>query len=107
WNGSSTARAPWSHLCARTAAGSPNPARSTDPRDGTGSSAASYAMTPETGRAVPWSRGQKVGLAAILGLGVLVRIVLLPTQGVRGDLDQFVLWVHGIAVNGLPQASDQ
>ena len=64
-------------------------------------------MTPETGRAVPWSRGQKVGLAAILGLGVLIRVLLLPTQGVRGDLDQFVLWVHGIAVNGLPRAYDQ
>ena len=33
--------------------------------------------------------------------------LLLPTQGLRGDLDQFVLWVHGIAVNGLPVAYDQ
>ena len=33
--------------------------------------------------------------------------MLLPTDGLRGDLDQFVLWVHGIAVNGLPNAYDQ
>ena len=30
----------------------------------------------------------------------------MPTQGLKGDLDQFVLWVHGIAVNGLGNAYD-
>ncbi len=40
-------------------------------------------------------------------LGVLLRVVLLPTQGLKGDIDQFVLWVHGIAVNGLGNAYDQ
>jgi Gpi18-like mannosyltransferase len=45
--------------------------------------------------------------AATIAIGVLVRVLLLPTDGLRGDLDQFVLWVHGIAVNGLPNAYDQ
>ncbi len=31
----------------------------------------------------------------------------MPTQGLKGDLDQFVLWIHGIAVNGLGNAYDQ
>jgi hypothetical protein len=38
---------------------------------------------------------------------VLIRVVLWPTVGLKGDLDQFVLWVHGIAVNGLGNAYDQ
>jgi len=37
----------------------------------------------------------------------VIRAVLWPTQGLKGDLDQFVLWVHGIAVNGLGNAYDQ
>jgi Gpi18-like mannosyltransferase len=43
----------------------------------------------------------------VLLAGVLIRVVLLPTVGLKGDLDQFVLWVHGIAVNGLGNAYDQ
>ncbi len=39
--------------------------------------------------------------------GILIRIVLLPTPGLRGDLDQFVLWVHGIADDGFGHAYDQ
>jgi Gpi18-like mannosyltransferase len=39
--------------------------------------------------------------------GVLIRALLLPTPGLTGDLDVFVLWTHGIAVNGLPHAYDQ
>ena len=33
--------------------------------------------------------------------------MLLPSQGLKGDLDQFVVWVHGIAINGLANAYDQ
>lgn len=40
-------------------------------------------------------------------VAVAVRVVLLPTPGLRDDLDQFVLWTHGIAVNGLGTAYDQ
>jgi Gpi18-like mannosyltransferase len=47
-----------------------------------------------------------VGIAALLA-GVVIRVLLLPTPGLTGDLDVFVLWTHGIAVNGLPHAYDQ
>jgi hypothetical protein len=54
------------------------------------------------------SRGSaRWGIAIALGVGVAIRVILLPTEGLRGDLDQFVLWVHGIAVSGLPNAYDQ
>jgi Gpi18-like mannosyltransferase len=33
--------------------------------------------------------------------------VLLPTEGLRGDLDQFVLWVHGLATQRFGRAYDQ
>jgi len=46
-------------------------------------------------------------LAVVAIAGVLIRLVLLPTEGLKGDLDQFVLWVHGTAVNGLGHAYDQ
>jgi hypothetical protein len=34
-------------------------------------------------------------------LGLVVRLVLLPTEGLRDDLDQFAGWIHLIATNGL------
>ena len=55
----------------------------------------------------PWSRREVVALAGVVLVGIAVRVVLLPTDGYRPDLDQFVLWVHGIAVNGLGNAYDQ
>ncbi len=45
-------------------------------------------------------------LAGSFLVGILIRLVLLPTDGLRGDIDQFVLWVHTIAVDGLPSAYD-
>ena len=48
-----------------------------------------------------------VALGLGLIAGVMIRAVLLPTEGLRDDLDQFVLWVHGIAVGGLGNAYDQ
>ena len=42
-----------------------------------------------------------------LALAVALRLVLLPTDGLRGDLDQFVLWVHGLATQPFGQAYDQ
>lgn len=42
---------------------------------------------------------------ATLGIGLIaaaaLRLALRPTDGLRGDLDQFVGWVHHIATNGL------
>ena len=51
-----------------------------------------------------WSRRDAVALAGVFLAGILVRAALLPTDGFRPDLDQFVLWVHGIATNGLGDA---
>jgi hypothetical protein len=42
-----------------------------------------------------------------LVLALLVRIALWPTAGLVGDLDQFVLWVHGIATAPFSHAYDQ
>ncbi len=64
-------------------------------------------MTAAPGRAGGWTRTHAAVLVIGLALGVAVRLALLPTDGLRGDLDQFVLWVHGIAVNGIAQAYDQ
>ena len=33
--------------------------------------------------------------------GIAIRLWLLPTEGLRGDIDQFVGWVHHIATEGL------
>ena len=62
------------------------------------------APAPEPRR---WSGRQLALLAVVLLAGAIIRIILLPVEGFRGDIDQFVLWVHGIAVNGLPRAYDQ
>lgn len=56
--------------------------------------------------AAGWTRGRQATLLAALIVGVVIRLALLPTDGFRPDLDQFVLWVHGIAVSGLPPAYD-
>ena len=49
----------------------------------------------------PWSQAERLGLAAVVVAGVLIRLVLLPTDGLRGDIDQFVGWAHALAVSGL------
>ena len=54
-----------------------------------------------------WSGRHLVALGIALVAGIVIRFVLLPSEGLKGDLDQFVLWVHGIAVNGLGNAYDQ
>jgi Gpi18-like mannosyltransferase len=79
-----------------------------DPPSDTGSRAASEspaASRPKTSSRL--SRGQVVSLVVVIGLAAVIRLILLPAQGLRGDLDQFVLWVHGIALGGLPNAYDQ
>jgi hypothetical protein len=47
----------------------------------------------------------------VFGVGLLlacvIRAVLLPTEGLRGDLDQFVLWVHGLATRPFGNVYDQ
>jgi Gpi18-like mannosyltransferase len=48
-----------------------------------------------------WRRADRLLVVAALGAGILIRLVLLPMDGLRGDLDQFVGWVHHIATRGL------
>ena len=40
-------------------------------------------------------------------LAVVLRLVLLPTDGFRGDLDEFVKWVHGLVTQPFGRAFDQ
>jgi hypothetical protein len=37
----------------------------------------------------------------VFAAGIAIRLILLPSEGLRDDLDQFVGWVHHIAVGGL------
>lgn len=48
-----------------------------------------------------WRRADWLVLAAAFAAGIAIRVALLPTQGLRGDIDQFAGWVHHIATNGL------
>ncbi len=64
-------------------------------------------MTPEADRAQPTPVGLWLGFAAGLAVAILVRALLLPTEGLRGDLDQFVLWVHVLATSPFDRAYDQ
>lgn len=41
-------------------------------------------------------------LVAAFAAGIAIRAALLPSEGLRTDIDQFVGWVHHIAVEGLP-----
>ena len=57
--------------------------------------------------ATRWSGRQLALLVGALVVGSIARLILLPVDGFRGDIDQFVVWTHGIAVNGLARAYDQ
>jgi hypothetical protein len=48
-----------------------------------------------------------IAIPLVFAVGIALRLWLWPAQGLKGDIDQFVLWVHGIAVNGWPNAYDQ
>jgi Gpi18-like mannosyltransferase len=54
-----------------------------------------------------WSPRLIALLALAFVAGIAIRVALLPAEGLKGDIDQFVVWVHAIAVNGLPNAYDQ
>ena len=53
---------------------------------------------------IPWTTSDRVVLASGLVIALLVRLALLPAAGLRGDIDQFVLWVHGLATAPLSEA---
>ena len=48
-----------------------------------------------------------VALVVVFGLAVVIRVVLLPTDGLRGDIDQFVLWAHNLVAKPFGNAYDQ
>jgi hypothetical protein len=48
-----------------------------------------------------------LAIPLLFAAGIAIRLWAWPARGLVGDVDQFVLWVHGIAVNGLPNAYDQ
>ncbi len=60
---------------------------------------------PEPSRG--WSPWLILAIPILFAVGIAIRLWMLPAQGVRGDIDQFVLWVHGISVNGWGNAYDQ
>ena len=120
-------RARWPTRCAptrrgwRTSAGCP-----TRPPSGTGSrrrpegrdaatgagedvptGADPAAPVQPTPAAAGWTPGLLAALGAVTLAGIAIRLVLLPQPGLAGDLDQFVAWVHGIAVGGWSHAYDQ
>ena len=53
--------------------------------------------SPVTGLAVA------VAIPVLFALGIGLRMALWPAAGLEGDIDQFVLWVHGIAIERLGQ----
>jgi hypothetical protein len=54
-----------------------------------------------------WTTWLLLAIPVLFFAGVAIRLWLLPARGLVGDIDQFVLWVHGIAVNGWDRAYDQ
>jgi Gpi18-like mannosyltransferase len=54
-----------------------------------------------------WSVSLLLGVALGVLAAIVIRALLLPTEGLRGDIDQFAVWVAHIAANGLPNAYDQ
>ena len=54
-----------------------------------------------------WTAWLLLAIPVLFFAGIAVRLWVLPARGLVGDIDQFVLWVHGIAVNGWDRAYDQ
>jgi dolichyl-phosphate-mannose-protein mannosyltransferase len=48
-----------------------------------------------------------IALVAVMVVGLILRVALWPSQGLVGDLDQFVVWAHGVAVGPIGHAYDQ
>ena len=66
--------------------------------------AADLAYERESRTAIVWLT--LTGLAIVFIAALAVRWALIGTPGLTGDLDQFVLWAHGIATRPLGHAYD-
>ena len=64
-------------------------------------------MTPEPARAWEWTPARIVLVAVAVIAAIVIRLILLPTAGLVGDIDQFVLWTHGLATAPFGNAYDQ
>jgi hypothetical protein len=53
------------------------------------------------------TRTRWLALAAGVAAAIVIRLVLLPSAGLPGDLDAFAQWVGHISRNGLPNAYDE
>ncbi len=47
-----------------------------------------------------------LAVPVLFAVGIGIRLWVLPARGLAGDVDQFVVWVNGIAVNGWQHAYD-
>lgn len=47
-----------------------------------------------------------LAIPVLFAVGIGIRIFVMPARGLAGDVDQFVVWVNGIAVNGWQNAYD-
>jgi hypothetical protein len=47
-----------------------------------------------------------LAVPVLFAAGIGIRMWVLPARGLAGDVDQFVVWVNGIAVNGWQNAYD-
>jgi hypothetical protein len=59
-------------------------------------------VTRRSSRDAVWEHTGWIVIAFAFAIGIEIRLDLLPAEGLRGDLDQFVGWVHHIATQGLP-----
>jgi hypothetical protein len=57
------------------------------------------------------SSAPAVAFVLVAGLlfvaGIAIRLWVLPARGLAGDVDQFVVWIHGIATEGWANAYEQ
>lgn len=59
-------------------------------------------MIPRT-----WTTRDRLILVLAALTALAVRLPLLPTMGLQGDMEEFAGWIHGIVSGGLPNAYDQ
>jgi Gpi18-like mannosyltransferase len=54
-----------------------------------------------------WTTRDRLLLALTVLAAIAIRVALLPTSGLTGDMAEFARWIHGIVQDGLPRAYDQ